>query len=230
MSSKTTLTVNFKMFVDRRNVKRAVGKWQHKVLSQTGAFGRTVMQRKLRKPFTSLGAIRSNTVTFIPEGRERYEHIHDPKAGEPMTCWVGPRLVHDTKTGKPVNRFAARRARHLVLKRKSQINARKPPRRGPTDKLHRFLFFGIDRKTQSVVIGPMPFRQQPRMVGAVSVPELLNDGGGEYVKDYYSLTHSDQLATGKDVLVKYYPHPYVDVVMPTVRGRMNTIIKNNPIK
>jgi hypothetical protein len=93
--------------------------------------------------------------------------------------------------------------------------AGQPPRRGPTDLLRRFILFGVDPDSERVVIGAMPFRRQPRFSGGiVSVPELLEKGGGEYIKDE---------------LVHYQPRPFVNPAFDITLAKMKEKIQSVPL-
>lgn len=89
-----------------------------------------------------------------------------------------------------------------------------PPRRGPTDLLRKLTLFQLDSRAESVVIGPYPFKNQPQLVGAVSVPELLDKGGGEYIRGE---------------LVHYEPRPYVERCLNPTLKFMTQIIERNPV-
>ena len=89
-----------------------------------------------------------------------------------------------------------------------------PPRRGPSDKLRKFIFFGLDPNSESVVIGPSPFPNQPAMPGRVSVPELLNKGGTEIIFG---------------TPVHYGPRPYIEPSLPATQRQMEKLIERTPL-
>lgn len=152
--------VSFKMFVDRPAVTRAVDRWTLKVLSRTGAYGRTVMRRKIRPQLTG-----KKRRTVMVEGRKYLV----PARG----------MVIDVETGNRATTRQSEAARRQYAMENKRRTAGSPPRRGPSDLLRRFILFGVDRAAEEVVIGPMKFNNQPSLVGVVSVPELLEKGGSQ---------------------------------------------------
>ncbi len=109
-------------------------------------------------------------------------------------------------------------------KRQGRLPAGQPPRRGPTDLLRRFIFFGIDTDTESVVIGPLVFSSQPKLRGVKNVPELLEFGGEELIR---VLTKKDDPARYE--FVKYEPHPYVRPQQADAEKRMEQLIESTPL-
>lgn len=193
--------VNFKMFVDKPGVMAAIDRKRLRVLSQAGAYSRVAMQRMIRPPKTGKKATRI-TVNGV-------ELIVPPRG-----------MVLSAKTRKPVTTELAREARIAMSKRRHAEEPNRPPRRGPTDLLRRFIFFGIDKDTQSVVIGPQKFAKQPQMTGATSVPELLERGGT-----------AKQWAAGLGSVTAYYaPHPYVGPTLPIAERRFKELIEREPLK
>jgi hypothetical protein len=122
--------------------------------------------------------------------------------------------VVDVATGKPARKEQAKLARIELAKRLGKEGAGKPPRRGPTDLLRSQIYFGIDAETASVIIGPTKFPRQPRLVGASSVPELLEEGGAEYIGDE---------------LVRYQPHPFVAPSLDPVEAFFRKTIESEPL-
>lgn len=195
MARSAKFHVTFDMFVDRPGVFARVEAWKLRTLSRTGAYGMGVMRKQFRPPLTGK---RSNSVTW---NGTRY---HVPRGG----------LILDPKTGRPVTTQDAQQIREAFWRSIKGRGAGKPPRRGPTDLLRRFTFFGMDPGSESVVVGPYPFKKQPPLVGAVSVPELLDKGGAELI--------------GKQ-LVKYDPHPFVERTLPPVTRFMDKLIEQRPV-
>lgn len=192
--------VNFKMFVDRPGIMAAVEKKRLKVLSRTGAYARTAMQRMIQPPKTGKKATR-----IVVRG---VECIVPANGG----------YVLSAKTGKPVSKGLAIAAKTAWLKRRREQEPGRPPRRGPTDLLRQQIFFGVDTDTQSVVIGPRKFARQPKMVGTSSVPELLEVGGSELQKLF-----------GKQVYVPYAPHPFVGPTLPIAERKFRELIETIPL-
>lgn len=186
--------VRFEWFIDRPNVLRHVDNKVRRVLARTGGFGKTVIRRSIRPPKKSKKA-RSVVVdgrTFIaPAGGNRGKVI-------------------DAATGRPATTVQAREARNALRQRLRKEGVGKPPRRGPTDLLRRFILFGVDPDTERVVIGALPFRKQPRLSGVKTVPELLEKGGGEYI--------------GNE-LVKYQPRQFVQPALDTTLAKMGDLIE-----
>lgn len=185
----------FKFYVDRPAVRNRVERKKLVVLSRTGAFGRRVMKNKYRKPLTSP---RKRTVRI--DGHEFF---------------VPPRgMVVDMTTGRAAHKSEADEARIELARQLRHESAGKPPRRGPTDKLYKFTDFGVDPQTESAVIGAWPFPSQPRMQDRVSVPELLDKGGGEYIGGQ---------------LVKYDAYPFtIPSLEPTAR-KMAQLVESVPL-
>lgn len=122
--------------------------------------------------------------------------------------------VLDAATMRPARKAQAEAARKEFFAQKKGQGVGRPPRRGPTDKLRRFMDFGIDPRTDSVVIGAWPFPKQPNLVGAVSVPELLDKGGQEEINGQ---------------LVKYGERPFVKPTLPPVERKMRQLIERRPL-
>lgn len=227
------LKVRFEMFVDRPAVVARLGKWKTAVLGRVGAFGRGVMKKQIRPALK--GRKRDRTVTFIPEGAEvsvfkhgsHYSGTKTLGTFDPITAYVPAdgSAVIDTKTGRPVNRWQARRARMELLKQNKNRGVGQPPRRGPTDKLRKFMFSSIDDKTDSVVIGPEKFPFQPQMENRASVPELLNRGGVERLPDW-----SQPGTFGAFVNVKYGKRPYVEKCLPPTYKKLKETIQRYPVE
>lgn len=189
------LSVDFKMFIDRPKVMRAVAQKQRRVLAKTGAYARVAMKRSIRR-----APSRKKPRTWLVRG---------------VPCLVPFKgKVTDARTSRPVPRHIADEARAVVAKRQRARGAGKPPR-SRSGELKQHIYFGVDPKTESVVIGPMVFRKQPAgLVGAKSIPELLNKGGGQRLKG---------------VLVKYAPHPFVEPILPIAEKKMAEEIERTPL-
>lgn len=190
------LHVKFKMFVDRPGVMRAIDRKRLRVLSRVGAFAMTVMRRMIRAPKSSK---RARTIDV--NGRSYFV----PMRGK----------VLDARTRRPVTRAEAESARRAMALRLRSEGEGQPPRRGPTDLLRRNIFFGVDTDTESVVIGPRMFAKQPPLVGAVSVPELLEKGGIEIIM-------------GKRA--KYGARPYAAPTLPIAERKFRELIESEPLK
>lgn len=188
--------VRFEWFVDRALVTSRVDKKVLKVLSQVGAFGRTVMRRSIR------AQKKSKKARTVQIGARQY-----------LVPVVGK--VIDLQTGRFASASQATAAREAMRGRLRSEGAGQPPRRGPTDLLRKFILFGVNPDTETVVIGAMPFRKQPRFSGGiVSVPELLEKGGGEYIRGE---------------LVQYQPRPFVQPAFATTRNKLADLIEKTPL-
>jgi len=190
------LQARFKMYVDRPGVMSRVNRWSLGILSRTGAYGRGVMKNQIRLP--KIGK-KSRSISV---GGKTYIV---PLRG----------VVLDAATSKPVRKAEANAARIAFYAKHRGEGVGQPPRRGPTDKLRKNIDFGVDPQTSSVVIGAWPFPKQPALVGAVTVPELLNKGGGEIVGG---------------VLVKYEPRPFVETVFEITHRKMGQFIEQRPVQ
>lgn len=87
------VNITYRQFFDRETVKRATDRYERKVLTKTGAFGRTVMRRSFRR-----------TSTVSAPGRPPHSHVgllrdltyfaYDQQAGSVV---VGPILFKRKK-------------------------------------------------------------------------------------------------------------------------------------
>lgn len=195
-----TVQWRMSMYVDRPGVMKRLGAWQHMILSRSGAYGQGVFMKKLGRP-PLVG--RQVDRKVIVNGRL----LLVQKSG----------LVVDEATRRPVKSADAIQARQEWLRRfiayKTGKGEGRPPRLGPTGKLQRYNDFGIDHN-DTVVMGTVPFKKQPELVKAVTVPDLLNAGGGERIAGQ---------------LVKYGPRPFVEVSLPPVVRFTKQLIKSNPV-
>lgn len=187
INAKFKLTLNIASVVNHAEKKRSA------VLYRTGAYGLSVMRRSIRPPKSGRKA---RTVTV--DGRECLVPV------------VGK--VLDSKSKKPVSKKMAESARRAITARLRDEGAGKPPHRGPRDLLRRGMNFQVDG--ESVVIGAMPFVRQPKLSGVVSVPQLLEQGGGEVLRHQ---------------LYQYQPRPFVQPAMETTQRKMAELIESLPL-
>lgn len=185
--------ISFDMFIDRPKVLKAVSRKQRAVLSKAGAYTRTAMRRSI-KPAPKRKKPRTYLVRGVP--------CIVPFKGK----------VTDSRTGRPVPKVVADEARLVAAKQKNSAGAGKPPR-SRAGELRQHIYFGLDPKTESVVIGPLKFGKQPDLVNAASVPDLLNKGGGQRI-------------AGK--LVRYSPHPFAEPLLPLAERKLVELVKNEP--
>ena len=190
-----TMRARFRLYVDRPHVMARVERKKLAVLARVGAFGRRVMKNKYRKPLTGK--------------RLRQVAVN----GKQYLVPIQGRVI-DLTTGQPCREQEANAARIELAKVLRHSSAGKPPRRGPTDNLYRFTDFGIDPATESAVIGAIPFDQQPRMEGRVSVPELLDKGGGEYIGN---------------LLVQYDAYPFTAPSLGPTAAKMAQLVESIPL-
>jgi hypothetical protein len=193
--------VDFKMFIDRPGVMRRISAKQQRVLAKTGRYAQVAMQRQIRPPRRAK-KLRTVDVNGVP-------------------CLVPVHgMVVDSRTGKPVRKEIARQARIALAAKLRDVEAGKPPRRGPTDLLRKFIFFGLDEASESVVIGPMKFAKQPAGISASSVPELLEFGGTMTVQDVLG---------GQSAIAHYAPHPFVGPTLPIAERKFRELIESEPL-
>lgn len=192
--------VDFSMFVDRKGVMERVDRKTLRVLARTGGYGMRTMRNSIKSQPTAK--------------KKRTVHV------DGVDCFIpiGRGKVLDAKTGKPVRTKTAALA---VLKFRDQVKHEgvgKPPRRGVTDLLRKRIFFGVEAETETTVIGPEMFAKQPRMVGAVSVPQLLDQGGQEEIR-----------IGGVSMMARYEPRPFVAPALPPTRAAMERFIEEIPL-
>lgn len=200
------LNARFRMYVDRPGVMRRLDRWQQGLLGRTGAYGRGVMTKQIRPISVSKKARTVDVPHSLGMRGVRGGTVLVPVRGKVVAAG----------TNRPVDRNTAFLARQLLYRRQAQeskARAGKPPR-SRTGKLRRNIDFGVDPRTDSVVIGAWPFPQQPVLVGAVSVPELLNKGGGEVING---------------TLAKYDPFPFVETVLNVTSRKMAEFIRQRPV-
>lgn len=191
--------VDFSMFVDRKGVMERVDRKTLRVLSGTGAYA----MRSMR-----------NSIKAQPKSKKSRTVV----VGD-VPCFVPPQgKVLDARTGRPVTTRLAALAVNAFRERTRAEGVGRPPRRGPTDLLRKRIFFGVEADTETVVIGPEMFAKQPALVGATSVPQLLDQGGKEHVR-----------IAGLSYLANYEPRPFVGPQMPIAQKRMAELIEEIPL-
>lgn len=201
-------------------LERVHGK-QVRVMKRVGAYGRGALRRMIRPPKSDRGATQSLRTAFGGQIRGRKVTIQSLAPwGKMQTLDVavpveGFGRVIDLRTGKQVSAQDAANARRMLRIMQGREGAGKPPRRGPTDKLRRFMEFETIEKRGLVTsrIGAYDFKQQPRLVGAISVPDLLERGGYEEIAGQ---------------LVRYEPHPFVAVARESTIKKMEQLIAQTP--
>ena len=210
--STSSARINFRLkkYADRPEVKRKVKKWQLARLSRAGAYARGAMKKQIRhRPKGK----RARTVTFMPDPMELPPKW---KGGlRPITVYLpadGPAVY--ARSGRKAYWKFAIRARLEIAKRNKGKGEGKPPRRGPTDDLRQHIYFQIDTKKPSVVIGPEKLPRKYPLVNRKTVPELLNKGGIE-------------MLLGERV--KYGPRPYVETILKPAIKALKGQIKKYPV-
>lgn len=192
--------VDFSMFVDRKTVTERVERKKLRVLARTGGYGMRTMR---------------NSIKSHPTGKaKRTVVVND------VPCFIPPGQgkVLDARSGKPVT---TRLAALAVLKFRKQTRNEgigRPPRRGVTDLLRKRIFFGVEADEENVVIGPEMFAKQPQLFGAVSVPQLLDQGGAEAIR-----------VGGINMIAQYEPRPFVAPALPPTREAMERFLVEIPL-
>lgn len=192
--------VRFEMFLDRKTVTDRVSEKQRKVLNRVGGFARVTMKRSIRAPLRSKKArtvIVSGKACYVPIGRGK---------------------VLDAETGQPVTTRMAALAHLAMRDRLKSEGAGLPPRRGKLDLLRKHIYYSYDPESESVVIAPLVFAKQPPLIGAASVPELLEFGGREVFQ-----------GKGNSWIGTYSPRPFVRPVMPLALDKMAEEIDRIPL-
>jgi hypothetical protein len=208
--------INFRMktFVNRPYVVRRINKWKLARLGRVGAYARGAMRKQIRPPLKGRGK-KSRTVVIVPVPADMPNSWRGPPPSQ-IVCFVDPQgMVINLANGRPVPVKVADKARMALRAGKKGQGEGKPPRRGPTDKLRKHIYFSIDVEHESVVIGPEPFAHQPVMPGRVSVPELLNKGGIEIIFG---------------IPVKYGPRPFIETILPPALGKLKQEIARHPVR
>lgn len=198
------------------DVIRRIGQWRNDILARVGAYGQGVFRNKLSRP--QLKQTKERTVHVdaqLPSSKTgKTWHFQD-------TLFV-PRqgLIVSMSTGKPAPRAAALIALQIVSARLKGQGAGKPPRMGPAKLLKRQNDFGLDPKTESVVIGTVPL-PNGHPVNAASVPQMLNEG-------LSGMIHNS-LLPGGSATANYAEFPYVQSVMEPTKNKLLQLIQQNPI-
>jgi len=109
--------------------------------------------------------------------------------------------------------FIRQRARTSIRKRKRVSRPGQPPT-SHTGLLRRFIFFGYDRRTESVVVGPVGFRRS-------RVPNVLEIGGPTVVQ-------SRRRGRGqKKRTVRIAARPYMRPALEKERSNLPTVWRNS---
>ncbi len=192
--------VSFSMFVDRKGVMDRVDAKNLKVLARTGAY----VMRAMR-----------NSIKTAPKKEKRLTvvSVHGINCKVPVFG-----KVIDAATGRPVSYQTSIAARKKIGAINKSMGAGQPPRRGPTDLLRKRIFYGVETDTETVVIGPEKFTKQPELIGASSVPELLDKGGKEvfrFARDRF--------------VADYEPRPFVAPLVPLAERTLERFIEETPL-
>jgi len=199
-----------KFFFNTPEMMARLGKWRHKTLSRTGAYGLGVFRKLLgRHQLKKKDQLVTFTTSRLIKGQSRTVQL---------TCRVpgDGGAVIDERTGRKVSIADAMQARARTSNQHRGKGEGKPPRMGPTRKLRNISAFSFDPATEGVVIGIIPFTKQPAMAGTVSVPELLDVGGTEIID-----------ALGGSVAAHYGERPFtIPAFGPTWNQFMRSIEKH----
>jgi hypothetical protein len=187
--------VDFSMFVDRKGVIERIDRKKLRVLGGTGAYAMGAMRKKIRAPRNT-----KKSQTINVRGRNYYV----PVQGK----------VRDASTGRVVTEKEAVLAHDAMRQRRQSEGVGQPPRRGPSDLLRKHIFFGVEPESEAVTIGPEMFAKQPPLIGATSVPHLLEKGGAQMIHG---------------VIAKYGPRPYVEPTLPIAQQKMTELIEKIPL-
>lgn len=139
-----------------------------RILYRTGGWGLTYMRRLIRQAPKRDRGLRTVEV----DGKEYYV----PFGGR----------VYDAKTGRPARQSQADRARPLAIAKSRGHGAGRPPR-SRTGLLKNKMAFAVDEQRLIVTVGTQTLPNQPQLVGAVSVPQLLDQGGGEFIAGFLAV-------------------------------------------
>lgn len=210
----STAKINFKVkaFVDRPGVMAKVKRWQLARLSRAGAYARGAMKKQIRPALK--GRSRKDQRVIVPCVPSDFppNWRNTPSSVVCIVPKKGP--VLDARTDRPVSRHIATKAQILTRLGHRGRGEGQPPRRGPTDKLRKHIYFAIDTSKPSVVIGPAKFPKQPPMQGRVSVPQLLNKGGIEIILG---------------APVPYGPRPFVETILKPAMRALRGEIRKHPL-
>lgn len=194
------LNAKFNFQSEFRKLSRAIDKKRSRVLMQTGAYGRKVMRNQLSRRST---AKKKNTVSTV--------------SVDGVQCLVRQGLVVDANTSRPVRRETAHQARIMIAQQRRAEGEGQPPK-SKSGTLKKNIIFIVDR--DGVVIGARPFAKQPRMMGAVSVPQLLEEGGRELVPNFM----------GGRVFAKYGKRPFVRPSFDPTLKKFRELIESEPLR
>lgn len=197
--------VDFSMFVDRKGVMERIEGKRLKVLGRTGAFGMQTMRRSIRP---------------APKKRQRAQITLQDDQGR--TVFIDPQGRVRAANGRFLPKAYAAKIKAKAQQQKikpQRFGVGQPPRRGPSDLLRKRIFFGVEAETETVVIGPEMFSSQPTMYGAVSVPQLLDQGGIEMMRS----------KLGKVYQAHFEPRPFVAPALPPTQKRMAELIESTPL-
>ena len=101
--------------------------------------------------------------------------------------------------------FVRRRARQLIRPRRRSARPGEPPS-SHTGLLRRFIYFGYERESESVVVGPVPFPGRQPYGPRTTVPEVLETGG--------TVTAAED---GEQVTRNYPGHPFMSPALEAER-------------
>lgn len=209
--ASVTFQARTKFYFNSPYVIKRIGAKRAKVLARTGAYGRGVFRNKLGRP--QLKQTKERTV-FLDE-----DYID--RNGQ-LTHYTGvvfvPRrgMIVNMRSGFPVPREVAIIALDIVARRVRGQGAGKPPRRGESAKLRRHNEFYLDPRTDSVVIGTVPFPTS-KAAKAASIPNQLDTGTIGRVEH--------PLLPPGGVLTAFTKHPYVNAVLPPTLNKMGELIE-----
>jgi hypothetical protein len=108
-------------------------------------------------------------------------------------------------------------ARKLLAAQHRAEGEGQPPKRGPKDTLRKNIIFVVDG--ESVVIGARPFADQPRLIGAATVPHLLDQGGVEIID-----------ALGGSVAAVYGARPFTEPTLEVAERKFRELIESKPLR
>lgn len=186
---------DFIAHLNKELLKTAITSKAERVLFKTGAYALTTIRRSIRPA-------RKQRDRTIDLGGRRF--IVPPHG-----------LVLDAKTKKPVPKRLADVVRAALRSSLSKEASGQPPRRGPKDTLRKAMKFTVDPKTFEVTAGPIVFGAQPQLVGASDIPELVEGGGTEKIKDQ---------------LVQYSAHPFIQPAIEIAKQRMAALVESEQLR
>lgn len=206
-----------KFYFNSPYVIKRIGAKRTKVLSRTGAYGRGVFRNKLGRPQrkqTQERTILVDQVFFLPNP---HTGVPEPRRWTGMVFVPRKGAIRVVKDGRVAPTEVARYALTQVAKRIKGMGGGKPPRAGPSRNLRRHNEFYLDSRTDSVVIGTVPFPKTP-MVHAASLGHQLDQGALGLVEH--------PLLPGGSVTTVFTRHPYVQSVLPPTLNKMGQLIES----